>query len=114
MTPMAAMRFRFEQTFDEPSWRERLRAEVGGRRAGPRCIDAEWSPDAGGGGELMLLSQNVIALVYGAKVCLALGGRHLPLTPGGKDWAPPEWSATPWVALPWTTRFRLWLGPTRI
>ena len=50
-----------------------------------------------------------VALVYAAKLCLGMGGE-----PAGKHWVPPDWAMTRWVELPWTTRFRLWIGPTRL
>jgi hypothetical protein len=108
---MGAHSFRFEHPPSEAVLRERLRAEVGRRRAGERCVELDWH--AGGG--LMVLSMDGIALLYAAKVCVALGGVRLRL--GTADEQPlvlPGWAHQPWVSLPWWTRFRLWLGPTKL
>lgn len=105
---MAAWSFRFDQPPSEADLRARLRAEIG-RRASERNVELEWGDD----GRLVILSQDGVALVYAAKVCLALGG--VPTELGSDEPRPlvlPEWTGTPWVALPWWTRFRLLLGPT--
>lgn len=60
----------------------------------------------------MIESFDPVALAYGAKVCLALGGQ--PVSSGGAadPLAAPPWTAIPWIALPWWRRARLWIGPT--
>lgn len=109
---MGMHRFRFADPPDDATFRARLRAEVGTRRSGPRCVETAWSLGSDGTTTLEILSMNAIAFVYAAKVCLDLGGEHLRLTPSSRPWVPPAWTATPWVQLPFLKRLRLTIGPT--
>jgi hypothetical protein len=109
---MGLFQFRFVSRPDEAMFRERLRREVGRRRA--RAIDLEWSDDAAGGGMLGVLSQSGVALAYAAKVAEAMGGVRVPLIPSSEIRPLPSWTATPWVELPWLVRARIWWGPTRV
>jgi hypothetical protein len=109
---MGLFRFRFDARPDEGMFRERLRREVGRRRA--RAVDLDWSEAAAGGGLLDVLSQSGVALAYAAKVAAAMGGVRVPLTQSSEMWALPPWTETAWVDLPWLVRARIWWGPTRV
>ena len=108
--PMMAHWFRFPRQPDPHALRSGLRAEVGARRASEHNVESSWAPEpASEAGVLELLSMDGVALVYAAKLCLALGGEPLR-----GPWTPPPWALRPWLDIPWTTRLRLLLGPTKL
>lgn len=108
---MAMMSFHFDEPLDHTQWRALLKAQVGRWRADEHNIELSPSDDH----IISLLTQDMVAMVYGAKVMLALGGRHLPMTFGepATTWRPPDWAKTPWVKLPLLRRIKLWIGPTK-
>ena len=103
---MAILRYRFDPAIDEPTWRARLRDEIG-RRASARNVETTWLGD----GALEVLSQDAIAIVYASKVSRALGGEPVAPTTARSL---PAWATARWVDLPLWTRFRIWLGPTQL
>lgn len=109
---MGLFRFRFDSRPDEATFRERLRREIGRRRA--RAVDLDWSENPTGGGVFDVLSQSGVALAYAAKVAAAMGGVRVPLTRDTEIRALPPWTTTAWVELPWRMRAKLWWGPTRL
>jgi hypothetical protein len=109
---MGLFRFHFASRPDEAMFRERLRREIGRRRA--RAVDLDWSGAAAGGGVLDVLSQSGVALAYAAKVAEAMGGVRVPLASNSEVRELPPWTATPWVELPWLVRAKIWWGPTRL
>ena len=111
---MAMMLFHFDEPFDQMQWRASLVKRVGRRRASERSVELEWSEDEQGG-TLSMLTQDMIAMVYGGQLAIELGGRHMPLSFGEPQppWRPPEWAKTPRIKLSWLKRFKLWLGPTK-
>lgn len=111
---MGHFRFRFAQRPDEVAWRAQLRREVGRNLSSERCVEIAWEETPGSeGGALVVCSMNGIALIYGAKVCLAFGGERVARD--DEPWALPAWTtASTWRGLPWMKRARLWFGPTSL
>ena len=92
MLPMSIIEFRFRE---EPPPREvllsGLRGELGPR--GDRKFDSVDIVDD----RVRLLSQNPVALLYGAKVCQSLGGRAVRRGVPSEGRIPiPNWAQRPW------------------
>ena len=113
--PMMMMTYRFPVPPTEPHLRDRLSAEIGGRKAADVDIDsATGSAGNRQEGDVSFLSMDMISLIYAKKVCAALGGVHVG--PGRREptAALPEWARTPWTSLGIFARMRIRLGSMRL
>jgi hypothetical protein len=97
---------------DEATWRAKLGSELGARRAAARNVELQWSASTPGAPALLtVLTMDLIAAVYAAKVSLSFGGRRV--MSDGSVWQVPAWAAPRWGDVPWMQRLRRWVGPTR-
>jgi len=107
---MAAIRVRFEgEAPAESPIREALREQLG--PGGARAVDAVEVE----GSDVLITSQDYVALIYAWKVCVALGGRRVPLGAGSAPPPPlPSWSAVPWTERSWMSRLAIRFGRIRL
>ena len=107
MTPMCIAEFRFpEQPPSLETLIGDLRSELGAN-AQNRFDAIEVVGD-----RVRLLSMDLIALMYGAKVCQGRGGSAVaPYAAGGGGRIPiPSWAETPWTKHGWFRRLRIRFG----
>lgn len=91
-------------------------------------LDAEFTRQLGRGGPAMmrdlerhgehiieLLSMDAVALVYGRRALVALGGTPIDILSGEPHtvlW--PAWSERPWTSYGALQKLRIWLGAVRL